>query len=72
VIGRTQSGAPIVPGAVDYVAWTERLAGFAGRPDLQGTPGSIWITGRMSPEAQRQFAALGWTVYQNVLPPWQR
>jgi len=72
VIGRTQSGAPIVPGAVDYVAWTERVAGFAGRTDLQGTPGSIWITGRMSPEAQRQFAALGWTVYQNVLPPWQR
>jgi hypothetical protein len=72
VIGWTQSGAPIVPGAVDYVVWTERLAGFAGRPDLQGTPGSVWITGRMSPEAQRQFAALGWTVYQNVLPPWQR
>jgi hypothetical protein len=72
VIGRTQSGAPIVPGPVDYVAWTERVAGFAGRPDLQGTAGSLWITGLMSPEAQRQFAALGWTVYQHVLPPWQR
>jgi hypothetical protein len=72
VIGPTQSGAPIVPGPVDYVAWTERVAGFAGRPDLQGTPGSLWITGRMSPEAHRQFAALSWTVYQNVLPPWQR
>jgi hypothetical protein len=72
VIGRTQSGAPIVPGPVDYVAWTERVAGFAGRPDLQGTAGSLWITGLMSPEAKRQFAALGWTVYQNVLPPWQR
>jgi hypothetical protein len=72
LIGRTQSGALIVPGAIDYVAWTERVAGFAGRTNLQGTPGSLWITGRMSPEAQRQFAALGWTVYQNVLPPWQR
>jgi hypothetical protein len=72
VIGWTQSGAPLVPGAVDYVAWTERVAGFAGRPDLQGTAGSLWITGRMSPDAQRQFAALGWTVNQNVLPPWQR
>ena len=57
------------PAAVDYVAWTERVAGFAGRPDLQGTSGSLWITGRMSPEAQRQFAALGWTIHQNVLPP---
>ena len=72
VIGWTPGGAPLVPAAVDYVAWTERVAGFAGRPDLQGTAGSLWITGRMSPEAQRQFAALGWTIHQNVLPPWQR
>jgi hypothetical protein len=72
VIGRTQSGALLVPGAVDYVAWTDQVAGFAGRTDLQGTPGNIWLTGRMSPAAQGQFAALGWTVYQNVLPPWQR
>jgi hypothetical protein len=72
VIGRTQSGALVVPGAVDYVAWTERVAGFTGRTDLQGTAGTLWITGRMSPEAQRQFAALGWTVHQHVLPPWQR
>ena len=69
VIGWTSGGAPLVPAAVDYVAWTERVAGFAGRPDLQGTSGSLWITGRMSPEAQRQFAALGWTIHQNVLPP---
>jgi hypothetical protein len=72
VIGRTQSGALLVPGAVDYVAWTDKVAGVAGRTDLQGATGSIWITGRMSPAAQPQFAALGWTVYQHVLPPWQR
>jgi hypothetical protein len=72
VIGRTQSGALIVPGAADYVAWTERVAGFVGRADLQGTPGSLWITGKMTPEAQRQFSTVGWTVYQNVPPPWQR
>jgi hypothetical protein len=72
VIGRTPSGTLLVPGAVDYVAWTDQVASFAGRADLQGTPGNIWITGRMSPAAQSQFAALGWTVYQHVLPPWQR
>ena len=59
VIGRTQRGALIVPGAADYVAWTERVAGFAGRADLQRTPGSLWITGKMPPEAQRQFATVG-------------
>jgi hypothetical protein len=72
VIGRSQSGAQIVPAAVDYVAWTEQVAGFAGRADLRTAPGCVWVTGRMSPEAQRQFAALGWTVHQHVLPPWQR
>jgi hypothetical protein len=72
VIGWTSAGAPLVPGAVDYIAWTERVAEFAGRPDLQGMAGSLWITGRLSPEAQRQFAALGWTIHQNVVPPWQR
>jgi hypothetical protein len=48
------------------------LAVELARPDLQGMSGNLWITGRMSPEAQRQFAALGWTVRPNVLPPWQR
>jgi hypothetical protein len=45
---------------------------LARRTDFQGTPGRLWMTGRMSPGAQRQFAALGWTVYPNVLLPWQR
>jgi hypothetical protein len=30
VIGRTQSGPLIVPAAVDYVAWTEQVAGLHG------------------------------------------
>jgi hypothetical protein len=72
VIGRTPSGALLVPGAVDYVAWTDQVAGFAGRTDLQGMSGSLWLTGRMSPTAKREFAALGWTVHETVLPPWQR
>ena len=45
---------------------------LAGRTDFQGTPGSLWMTGRVSPEAQHQFAALGWTVYQHGLSSWQR
>jgi hypothetical protein len=33
-ISRTPSGALLIPGGVDYVAWTERVAGFAGLVDL--------------------------------------
>jgi hypothetical protein len=43
--------------------------GFSGRPDLQETAGSLCITVLMSPGAQRQFAALGWTIHQNVFSP---
>jgi hypothetical protein len=68
-IGRTRSGALLIHGGVDYVAWTEQMAGFTGRTDLQGMLGSLWITGHMSPAAQSQLAALGWTVHQHVLPP---
>ena len=36
VLGETADGALVVPAAVDYVSWTERVAGFAGRPDIAG------------------------------------
>jgi len=32
-IGRTPSGALLIPGGVDYVEWTEQVEGFAGRVD---------------------------------------
>ena len=57
--GWTQSGAPIVPGAVDYVAWTERVAGFAARPNMQGTPGASGSPGacRLKPSASSPRSA---------------
>lgn len=61
VIGRTQSGALFVPGAVDYVAWTEQVSGFAGRTELQGTP----RTGGSGPNPRR---ALGIEVADQAPP----
>lgn len=34
VTARTRGGAVVVPAPVDYVAWTQRAAEFARRPDL--------------------------------------
>ena len=62
ITGSTVSGKLVVPAPVDYVAWTQRVAGFAGRADLKAPTRSVWLSGRMSPTARKEFAARGWKV----------
>ena len=62
IIGSTVSGKLVVPAPVDYVAWTQRVAGFAGRADLKAPTRSAWLSGRMSPTARKESAARGWKV----------
>jgi len=62
ILGRTAGGAVVVPAPVDYVAWTERAARFAGREDLKAPKRSAWLSGQMSLRAAKEFRARGWTV----------
>ena len=64
IVARTAAGGVVVPAALDYVAWTERIATFAGRPDLQGPSRVALLAGKLSPLAKQQFAAAGWTVQE--------
>jgi hypothetical protein len=64
VVGRERGGAVVVPGPVDYVSWTEKVATFARREDLAAPTRSLWGTGRVSPRARKEFEALGWTVHE--------
>lgn len=66
VFASGKDGSLLVPGAVDYVSWTEKLARFANRKDLAAAQRSVMITGRMSPLAKKNFAALGWRVVERV------
>jgi hypothetical protein len=66
VVAKTRCGALVVPGPVDWVAWTERVARFARREDLAAADRSVWLTGRMSPRAKQEFAALGWAVHEGA------
>jgi hypothetical protein len=68
VIARTRAGAVLVPAPLDYVPWTQRVAAFAHRPDLKAKERTVWLTGRLSPAATRQFAAAGWTVREEPTP----
>ena len=66
LIGRTKAGALIVPAPVDYVSWTERVAGFAKKPDLSAADREIWLTGRLSPRARQELTRLHWVTHEKV------
>ena len=56
----------MVPAVVDYVSWTERVAGFATRPDLAAADRQIWIAGRLSARARQELSRLHWVTRENV------
>jgi hypothetical protein len=65
VLGRlpaaiTATGEMQVPAPVDYVTWTEQVAGFAQRDDLGTAPKVLVHTGRLSEAAAAGFKAAGW------------
>ena len=66
VTGRIRGGPAVVQAPVDYIAWTQRAAEFARRPDMNAQQHSVWLTGKVSPLAQRELTALGWTVQEEM------
>src|ERR1700730_5026297 len=49
LVARDQNGTVIMPAPVDYVSWTQRIAGFATDPQLLGLQSRVlWITGKMT------------------------
>lgn len=65
ILGRTAGGALVVPMPVDYVAWLERLGVAANRPDLQAPEKVAFISGRMTPRAQKEFTKRGWKISES-------
>jgi hypothetical protein len=67
LIGRDRDGALILPAPVDYVSWTERVASFAQSPTFPAVPQrTLWLAGKMSPRAKKEFEALGWTLREGM------
>ncbi|MGO9268355.1 MAG: hypothetical protein ACLQBA_26300 [Candidatus Binataceae bacterium] len=63
LVAHDQNGAAIMPAPVDYVSWTSRIAGFATNPQVLGAQNRVlWITGKITPLAQQQLMANGWTL----------
>jgi hypothetical protein len=67
LVAHDQNGTVMVPAPVDYVSWTERIAGFATDPELLGLQNRVlWITGKMTPLARQQFIPNGWTLREGL------
>ncbi len=69
LVARDQNGTMILPAPVDYLSWTQRIAGFATGPKLMAQQNRVlWIAGKMTPLARQQLAADGWSVREGELP----
>ncbi len=68
LVARDQNGTVIMPAPVDYVSWTQRIAGFATDPQLLAMQNRVlWITGKMTLLARQQLSANSWSVRQGEL-----
>ncbi len=61
-------GVVEIPAPVDYVTWTEQVAGFANREDLGTGPKRLIHTGHLSDTATNGFTAAGWQILPVAYP----
>ena len=65
ILGRTANGTLVLPAPVDYVAWLERVALAANRPDLQAPEKVFFVSGRLTPLAQKELSKRGWQLFES-------
>ncbi|HTY78141.1 MAG TPA: hypothetical protein VMI34_10020 [Candidatus Bathyarchaeia archaeon] len=66
ILGFTQAGALVVPMPVDYIPWTQRVAQFPQREEIKSAPAHVgFVSGRLSPLAQKNFQRLGWQLFES-------
>ena len=66
IAGATRDGKLIVAAPLDYIPWIKPVDDFARRTDLAGTERWLLISGKVTPRAQQELAALGWQVSDNL------
>jgi len=69
LVARTRTGGILIPVALDYLPWTERVSTFSQRPDLRVKDRTVWLTGQASPRARQELTAAGWMLRENSQYP---
>ena len=63
IVATDQNETTVVPAPVDYLSWTQRIAGFATAPQLVGMPNRVlWLTGKLTPLARQQLTISRWSL----------
>lgn len=69
LVARDENGDTIVPAPIDYLSWTQRIAGFATDPQLLGQNNRVlWLPAKMTSLARRQLTANGWALHEGPQP----
>ena len=66
IAGETRDGKLVIAAPLDYVPWIKPIDDFARRTDLTGIERWLLISGKVTPRAQQELAALGWRVSDNL------
>jgi len=66
ILARTADGTLVLPAPVDYVAWLERVALASNRPDLQAPERVFFVSGRLTPLAQKELSKRGWKLFESL------
>ena len=64
ILGRTAGGTLVLAAPIDYVAWLERVAAAANRPDFQAAEKVFFVSGRLTPLAQKELTKRGWKIFE--------
>jgi hypothetical protein len=65
ILARTAAGTLVLPAPVDYIAWLERVALASNRPDLQAPERVLFVSGRLTPLAQKELSKRGWKLFES-------
>jgi hypothetical protein len=69
LVATDQNGTTIVPAPIDYLSWTQRIAGFGTDPTLVALQNRVlWIPAKMTPLARQQLSANAWNVHAVAQP----
>jgi hypothetical protein len=67
VTGETGSGKLVLPLPLDFIAWVKPTEELARRADLQASERWLLCSGKVTPLAAQELAALGWRVSDKLV-----
>src|SRR5262249_2640040 len=62
ITGETASGAIVLPAPVDYISWTDALGRIVPTKEFQASQKVLFVSGNVSPLAQKNLTSRGWTI----------